>query len=382
MIALAAFLSLCGLCSALLYLVMPLTARGSDVASNVVLGSLAGFGVFLGAALGWQGANILRQRGSRAAARAFPPVLLCVSAFLLAVLIGLGALALGPVAAYAFPPWHFLAATIPPLALLAFAARRLGGASGLRALITSFTWGALGATPLALLLEIVIGLLLVFLAALALALSPEGRMLLERWQAELPRLRDTLDYATAARLLTNPGIAIGVLAYISICVPLVEEALKTLVVAFVDPRRTKLADAILWGVSASAGFATIENLFNVEADSALWAVTALMRVGATTMHVANGVTMGRGWYAARVERRWSRLFIALAVSVFVHAAWNAAAIALSGIGLVALDATHSAEMLLPAGVLIVALALALGVLACGGWVWIAYSTYAARESAA
>ena len=171
-----------------------------------------------------------------------------------------------------------------------------------------------------------------------------------------------------------------VLLYVAVLVPFVEEGLKTLVVAFIDPRRTRLADALLWGMSAGAGFALFENLFNTSAALSLWTMTVILRIGATIMHVANGATMGRGWYAARVERRWSRLFITYIVCVFFHAAWNAAALLLSTSATFYLD-NQSAPLAtsLPAASLMIALFVVLFVLASLGLVWIVYSVRSAQS---
>jgi len=382
MIVLAALLLLCGACSILLYVVMPLVTKNSDSATqaNVVWGSLAGLGVFLGIVLVWQGANSVRGRASRTAARAFPPVIVFVVVFLFAIVMGLGAMAITPAAAYLFPPWHVIAASIPPLAFLAYAARRLGVTSSLRALVTSFGWGVLGGTLLAFLLEAVIGIALVIVAAVALSLTPEGEALLRQWQMELAYGLNLDEPAQVSRLFSNPVIIAGVLFYLAIVIPLVEESVKTLVVAFADPRRTRLADAVLWGIGAGAGFALFENAFNAGAALATWAFTMLLRVGATAIHVANGATMGRGWYAARVERRWSRLFVAYVVCVFLHALWNAAAVVIGGSAVFLMDNANAAlETQLPAGMLILALIAILLGLTFLSLIRIAFAVRSARE---
>jgi RsiW-degrading membrane proteinase PrsW (M82 family) len=386
-IVIAAFLLLCGACSALLYLVSPLVARSTadTTQANVVWGSLAGLGGFLGALLVWQGVNAVRGRASCTAARSFPPVIVFVVVFLFALVVGLGTLMLSGVeaslaAAYFFPPWHVIAASVLPLAFLAYATRRLGTMSSLRALVTSFGWGVLGGTLLAFLLEVVIGIALVIVAAVALSLTPEGEALLRQWQMELASGLNLDEPAQVSRLFSNPVIIAGVLFYLAIVIPLVEESVKTLVVAFADPRRTRLADAVLWGIGAGAGFALFENAFNAGAVVATWAFTMLLRVGATAIHVANGATMGRGWYAARVERRWSRLFIAYVVCVFLHALWNAAAVVISGNAVFLMDnANAPLETQLPAGMLILALiALLLG-LTFLSLIRIAFAVRSARE---
>ena len=121
----------------------------------------------------------------------------------------------------------------------------------------------------------------------------------------------------------------GALFYLALIIPVIEETLKTLVVAFAASRGTRWADALLWGVAAGAGFAIFENALNGGAVLAAWNVTMSLRLGATVMHVATGALMARGWYAARCERRWSQLGLLYVVSVFFHALWNATAIVLS-----------------------------------------------------
>jgi RsiW-degrading membrane proteinase PrsW (M82 family) len=323
------------------------------------------------------------------AARVFPRLLVFVILFLLAVSLGMGALAIQSVvrnapgttiAAFVFPPWHVIAASIPSLALLAYAARRLGATSGLRALLVSVSWGALGATLVAIVVEILIALVFIVIAALALSLTPNSQSLIEQLRTQLALARSTNNYSEISRWLDDPAVLAMILLYAAVLVPFVEEALKTMVVAFIDPRRTQLADAVLWGIAAGAGFALFENLFNTSTALSLWTMTVILRIGATIMHVANGATMGRGWYAARVERRWSRLFIAYIVCVFFHAAWNAAALLLSTSATYFLG-NQSAPLTttLPAASLTVALLIVLLVLASLGGVWIVYSVRSAQS---
>lgn len=381
---LAASILLCGMCAALFYLISPLTsaAARNDLASNTFWGSAAGLGVLFGAALTWQGVNLLRGRESRSPEQIFPPTFVFIAAFLVVIPLGLIAQNIPIVTAYVFPPWHFLAAVIPPLGVLAFAARQLGATSGLRALLTALTWGTFGATPLAIVLELASGALLLIAATVVIALSPDSQKLLEQMQAMLSRTRGMLDLQSAIGLLTNPAVGIGILVYFAGIVPIIEEVLKTLVLAFVDPKRAKLQDMVLWGIAAGAGFAIIENNFNTTSVLSLWVLVLFTRLGATTMHVANGVTMGRGWYAARVEGRWSKLFSSFLTCVFFHALWNGLAISLSASALY-LSSNPQAGLLrtAPAGVLMFSIATILIVLAVLGAVWIVYSVRQVREPA-
>ncbi len=379
--ALATVLFLCGLCSAAFYIILPLTEKNSasSLETNTVFGAMAGLGLFFGVLLAWQGVNIYCQRETLPAARIFPPVLAFALALLGAIFLGFGALSLKAIAVYAFPPWHFLAATLIPLVFLAYAARRLGIVSGLRALVISFSWGALGATLLALIAEVLVGAVIALIALVVLSSTPAGQATLGQIRSQITRLPQ--DATQLNQLLASPGTATIFFLYFAILVPPIEEAVKTLVVAFIDPRRTREADAVLWGIGAGAGFAAFENLFNTAALLNAWLVVIVMRFGATTMHIANGVIMGRGWYAARVERRWSRWFIAYAGSVFFHAIWNGSVILLSQSALaLSSDPGAAVQKLFAQGALMVSLMGVIGILTILGWVWIAYATRTAQKS--
>lgn len=378
MLVLAVFMLLCGLSSTLFYLVLPLSrASASDLASNAIFGSSAGLGILFGAVLVWQGINLVSGHASRTAARAFPPLIFFIVAFAVTLPLGLASLQVKSFANYLFPPWYFFAAVIPALGILAYAAHRLGKASGFRALVTAFTWGALGATSIAVVLELVTAFVLVLIAVLVAGVLSGDQNFFQQLQSNLTRMRGSFDLNSATSLFANPMVVLGALIYFAGIIPLVEETLKTLIVAFVDPRRTQRQDAVLWGIAAGAGFAIIENIFNGSAVLSLWAMTVLTRVGATSMHIANGVTMGRGWYAARVERRWRKLFIAFLTSVLFHALWNALAILLSGSALYLTGSSTATTV--PANLLVLAIATALIILTVLSWVWIVYSVRSVRE---
>lgn len=381
LLVLSALLLMCGLCSATFYLVAPFFAssRQEAIQTNVVVGAFAGIGLAFGALFALQGIAALRQRTPTVTARRFPPAILLFLAFLLALALGSGALAFEPIAAFVFPPFHFLASALLPLSLLAYAARRLNVTSSLRALIASLSWGALGSTFLALSLEAIIGVILLVGIGVTIALMPDGASQLNRWGAELRALRALDEQAALRFLLANPGIIALALIYFAGIVPLIEEAVKTLGLALMDPSRTRVRDAVLWGVAAGAGFALVENALNTGMMLELWAVAMLARVGATIMHTANGIIMARGWYAARVERRWDKLLLAYVASVFVHAIWNVFA-AGQAIGIVGWLSDARALRVESLWLwLNLAMFIGLAVLTFGGISWIVYAVRTARE---
>ncbi|MCX7838488.1 MAG: PrsW family intramembrane metalloprotease, partial [Anaerolineae bacterium] len=383
-LVLSALLLVCGLCAGTFYLVAPFFAptRQEAVQTNVVVGAVAAIGIVFGALFAWQALAAMRHHTPAITTRLFPSPILLFLAFLLALVLGSSVLALEPIAAFVFPTFHFLASALLPFSLLAYAARQLNVTSSLRALVASLGWGALGSTFLALSLEAIIGVIILVGISVAIVLTPDGTLLLERLSTELRTLRAFDERAALRFLLANPGIIALGLIYFAGIVPLIEEAVKTLGLALMNPMHTRARDAVLWGVAAGAGFAFVENALNTGMMLELWAVAMLARVGATIMHTATGITMARGWYAARVERRWDKLLIAYAASVFVHAIWNvfAAGQALGIVGLMSEGRALRVESLWLW--LNVAMLTGLTILTFGGISWIVYAVRTAREPTA
>lgn len=361
MLAFALFLGLCGVCSATVYVIAPLTARPS-VQTNVLFGALAGIGGLLGAGLLWQSVIALRGREPGSAARALPPFGVFVAAFFIAVPAGIGVLALRDTAllpvVLGFPFLHFIAASAPSFAVIAYVARRVGASSSSRAAFLAFVWGACGSTTIAILIELILGVMFVLVVIVMLAIQPNGATQLDELQRAAQRLSRLDDTSVLTQWLANPLVIAGVLFYFALLIPVVEEALKTLVLAPMNAQRTRVWDALLWGICAGAGFAWVENLFNAGNTVSDWGVVILLRAGTAMMHIANGAWMGRGWYAARVERRWGQLVLAYLVSVVIHAVWNAAALVMTA-GTFVLNASTA---VLPASLLVGAMAMILAVL--------------------
>jgi hypothetical protein len=380
LLVLSALLLVCGLCAGTFYLVAPFFARTHQEAiqTNIFVGGLGALGVLFGMLFAWQAIATLRHRLPTTVARLFPPAGILFVAFLVALGLGSALLTLGPIAAFVFPPFHFLASVLLPLTLLAYTARQLNVTSGVRALVAALGWGALGSTFFALLLEGVMGVIMLAGIAIALALTPDGVWYLSRLSDELRAMRMLDEQAALRWLLANPGIVVVALIYFAGVVPLIEESVKTLILALMDPSRTRARDAVLWGVAAGVGFALVENVLNAGILLEMWAATVLARVGAAIMHTANGITMARGWYAARVERRWDKLLIAYAVCVVLHALWNvfAAGQALGIAGWLSEERALRVESLWLW--LNLAMLVGLVILTSGGIGWIVYAVRTAR----
>ena len=339
------------------------------VVSAVTLGlSMVAVTVGLGLAVAWQAMRAIQGHpsGPFRPPRAWPLALL----FLLAVAGGQIVLSLDLLPAAMFPPFHLLAATLPPLTILALIGRALPRTTRWRELVLQLGAGALVATPLAFALEAVLIVGLALMATFSVALRPGGPELLERLAQLLQTAPPVEDLEALLPLLRSPVIIAGVTAVVAGAVPLVEEAVKAIGVPLLAHRRPSRSQALLWGLAGGAGFALVEGLLNSVGGLQAWALVVVVRVGATLLHCLTGALMGLAWYQA-LGRRWLPAFGLYAGSVTLHSFWNLLSV---GVAFLSVDTTVPAlaglSLVLMAGLAGTTLALALG---------LAWLTYSARS---
>ncbi|MGD8738077.1 MAG: PrsW family glutamic-type intramembrane protease, partial [Anaerolineae bacterium] len=294
----------------------------------------------LGLPLAWESWQSLQRRASGVfhPRRIWPWIALYVLALgagQLVLYVGLDAL---------FPPFHLLAAAVPPVLLVILVERGLQARLHRRSLVLQGSSGAFLSTTLALTLEgaFVIGLLVAVFVAVGL--QPGG---MEQLQTLADRLQDPAwveDPFSQASLTLSPVLIVAALAVMAGIIPLIEEAVKALGVPLLAYQQPGRAEAFLWGVVGGAGFALAENLFNALGGLDLWAPVAASRIGATLLHGFTGGMMGLAWYYLLVERRWFSAGGLYVVSVVVHAAWNALAVGLALISLAGADSAALAGL--------------------------------------
>ena len=299
----------------------PTVAETLPVACMIGLGLGTGISLMLHSWAAWQ------ARPSRP----FNPSRVWLTWLVWILLVGLGTLvsSLPLASAWLLPPIHILTMSLPPLIILWSVGRALRGLGGSwREVIVGMVGGGTLGIGGSLIGEALVVLVLVGVAIVVTPLMPDE---MEQIAALADGLQDPsgpVDMTSLMQLLLSPPIAISVLGIFSIPVPLIEEIFKTLaagvVVGWVRPHPAR---AFLWGVASGAGFALAENLFNGALGGAEgWAIGAIARFGATTMHCAAGGLVGWGWGQLWVERRILRLLGAYIVAVIVHGVWNAATV--------------------------------------------------------
>lgn len=319
-----------GMASAVIWLTqaVPGAAR-DDLPQVIALFALAGLGLGLGLPLALAGIRAWNGRPARQPGGL--PIWVWLPATLSVVGLGAAVIAAGSNLAAALPPLHLLAIALPALGAVSLAARRLrqSGISSRQAL-GHVASGAFLAPALALLAELVVGLVVGAAAVLIIVLFiPGGADQVSRALDLLRPLAEgrNPDMQEALRLALWPPFALLALVLVSGLFPLLEEAIKP-ISAFLLLRNTPTAGAaFLSGVAAGAGFGLSEGLLNGAGSLDEWAAAALLRAGGTAMHAFASGLVAWGWYRAwRRRRPWPGL-LAYGVAVALHATWNVLALA-------------------------------------------------------
>jgi hypothetical protein len=120
-------------------------------------------------------------------------------------------------------------------------------------------------------------------------------------------------------------------AFISVIVPLIEEALKPIGVWFLAGQKLNPTQGFAFGVLCGVGFGLFENLGNTSAGGEMWAVLASTRITTLLLHCLTTGMVGWALASAWTQRRYVRLGITYAVAVVIHGLWNGMAV-LSAIG--------------------------------------------------
>jgi hypothetical protein len=192
------------------------------------------------------------------------------------------------------------------------------------------TWSVLGLSmtliPLFLLvLEAVLGLIMLIVAAAFLMLQPE-RAELEAVLRQImilgPQSEAALDLLS--RFLTRPDVIIAALIYIAVLVPAIEELFKPLGVWLLARKLDSAAQGFALGALSGAGYALIETI-GVTGQQGDWASLLFTRIGTGLLHITTSALMGAAIVLARRERGYVRLLGTYLLALLLHGLWNACA---------------------------------------------------------
>lgn len=226
-------------------------------------------------------------------------------------------------------PLFLLAAGLPVLGLLIYAARGLPGGS-LQRRWGLFSTGLLFTPGIIISIQLFLGLLgLVGLGVYA-ASQPEVLSRMELFATRI--LTAGEDPQALGRVmqsyLNQPGVLAGLMVFFAVFTPLLEELFKTAGVWLAGPRLRTPAEGFAAGALCGAGFALLESLGATSAGAGGWPWLVLARAGTDILHIFNGALLGWALVGAWRQRRWLRLFLTYLAAVLLHGLWNAASLAL------------------------------------------------------
>jgi hypothetical protein len=186
--------------------------------------------------------------------------------------------------------------------------------------------GLTGAPVLASILELIVYLGIFILAILIIAFNPG-------WLATINQLREQLTSTTDTNVIVqalqpyifNP-IALAIVFFVmSVMTPMVEEAIKPILIWFTGKHIQSPATGFALGALSGAGFALIEGLMASSSPDSSWAVLLIARAGGSLMHILGSGLMGwaivSAWHGKKSRLIWTYL-----LCIAIHGTWNAAAV--------------------------------------------------------
>jgi len=220
-----------------------------------------------------------------------------------------------------------LAQLLAAVAAVAFAiqiARQKGAVLTQRRFWGQFVTGLWLVPIFALVMEILILIPTVLAFGIGALTSENGRQLLEMLSDPVTAPVTMLQQGFNDILL-EPWFILIVLSYFSILVPMIEEALKTMVVWPVLFRRVSSAQALMGGIIGGSGYALFEAIFLAQ-DGASWLPVMVGRAGATMMHAFTTGIASWGLAEGFVQKRWVRALLSYLIAISFHGLWNASAV--------------------------------------------------------
>lgn len=224
------------------------------------------------------------------------------------------------------PIFHVLALGIPIIWVVYLATRRLPSSSQQR------RWGlfsvGMSLTPgLILLLELLMMLFFIIIAAVWLSSDPK---LFE----EMSQLTQKFDnrninpeeiYRDILPFISRPGVFFFTIAFTSVMVPLIEEAIKPLGVWLLMNRKLSPSEGFIAGLLCGAGYGWLENIA-LTYSTQEWASTVTGRMGTSLIHMATTSLTGWALVCAWNHRKYFQLGVTYLLAVLIHGLWNGLAV--------------------------------------------------------
>jgi len=224
-------------------------------------------------------------------------------------------------------PLAQLIAAIAGVAFTIQVARQNGAMLTQRRFWAQFVTGLWVVPLVALVMEILILIPTILIVGLGALTSESGRQLLEILTDTGPPSTFLLEN-NLALITLEPWFMIITLVYFAVLVPIIEEALKTMVVWPWLIRRSSSAQALMGGIIGGSGYALFEAIF-LSQQGASWLPIMVGRAGATMMHAFTTGLASWGLAEGFVQKRWNRMIMSYLIAITFHGLWNFSAVAVA-----------------------------------------------------
>ncbi len=223
-------------------------------------------------------------------------------------------------------PFHILALGIPILCMIYLGLRHLPSSSNQR------RWGlfsvGLTLSPVVILvIEFFVMIILIFVAAIWLATEPQLLDELNRFTEEFNNgIMSTEEiYSKILPFISHPSIFAITVAFTSLIVPIIEEAIKPLGIWFLIKRKLTPSEGFVGGLLCGAGYGMLENIMLAYSRQD-WIATVTARMGTSFIHMATSSLVGWALVIAIKEKKLWQLAAAYILAVFIHGLWNGLAV--------------------------------------------------------
>lgn len=220
-------------------------------------------------------------------------------------------------------PLGHLITTGTPVLAGALTARWFGPLISKRRSLGQFLLGLWAAPLMALLVEGAALLPVSLFIVLGISADPNGMRVLKSLvnsSSVLPNIPQDL----LAEVFLQPWVLAILVMFLSVIVPLIEEAIKTVGIWPLIGRTITPGEAFLSGALSGSGYALFEALLLTQPVEG-WLPLLVARGGASLMHAFTGAIGTWGVAQGIYRRKWASAGLGFFGAVLVHGLWNAAA---------------------------------------------------------
>lgn len=192
------------------------------------------------------------------------------------------------------------------------------------------TWGTVSIgttlTPIvSMVFEILLIFLIAFMVVIILSVQPGFLDQITQFNQQLqtlPDLQQTQRLLEGA--LQSPVIVVLVLAFVSVVVPVTEEAIKPMGLFIFAGKRITPNQGFVLGMISGACFGFIESILmlNVSIQEGFYQIV-LTRVATALLHAVTAGLTGWGYASAISQKKVKRMLLCFLAAICLHGVWNA-----------------------------------------------------------